>query len=168
MEKTVKWHESNSKVEVNHTTRSAASVVVILTTNPNPGGSNEDLGTKYNMENEGIFRRRMSQTEPFDQNFRDVLNEWHKTIVDSNAGFRQAYEVGLAFCHLKPSVLHSNLSHHRSSVLLPPLLFVVAKSLSLWCVPPPPASPSRCPCCLEPSPPWGSVNLSEQGMRPLC
>uniref|UniRef100_A0A6M2F5R4 Protein RETICULATA-RELATED 1, chloroplastic n=1 Tax=Populus davidiana TaxID=266767 RepID=A0A6M2F5R4_9ROSI len=44
----------------------------------------------------GLFRRRMFLEELFDRKFVDaVLNEWHKTVMDLPAGFRQAYEMGL-------------------------------------------------------------------------
>uniref|UniRef100_A0A6N2MM35 Uncharacterized protein n=1 Tax=Salix viminalis TaxID=40686 RepID=A0A6N2MM35_SALVM len=44
----------------------------------------------------GLFRRRIFLEELFDRKFVDaVLNEWHKTIMDLPAGFRQAYEMGL-------------------------------------------------------------------------
>ncbi|CAK7357028.1 unnamed protein product [Dovyalis caffra] len=44
----------------------------------------------------GLFRRRMFLEELFDRKFVDaVLNEWHKTMMDLPAGFRQAYEMGL-------------------------------------------------------------------------
>ncbi|XWS62528.1 hypothetical protein CRYUN_Cryun06bG0019200 [Craigia yunnanensis] len=44
----------------------------------------------------GLFRRWMFLEELFDRKFVDaVLNEWHKTMMDLPAGFRQAYEMGL-------------------------------------------------------------------------
>ncbi|KAG5248508.1 protein RETICULATA-RELATED [Salix suchowensis] len=44
----------------------------------------------------GLFRRRIFLEELFDRKFVDaVLNEWHKTVMDLPAGFRQAYEMGL-------------------------------------------------------------------------
>ncbi|KAK8530076.1 hypothetical protein V6N12_060834 [Hibiscus sabdariffa] len=47
-------------------------------------------------DEDGLFRRRMFLEELFDRKFVDaVLNEWHKTMMDLPAGFRQAYEMGL-------------------------------------------------------------------------
>ncbi|KAK8263451.1 hypothetical protein V6Z12_D12G044200 [Gossypium hirsutum] len=47
-------------------------------------------------EEGGLFRKRMFLEELFDRKFVDaVLNEWHKTMMDLPAGFRQAYEMGL-------------------------------------------------------------------------
>ncbi|MBA0655334.1 hypothetical protein Goklo_007830 [Gossypium klotzschianum] len=51
-------------------------------------------------EEGGLFRKRMFLEEVrdqlFDRKFVDaVLNEWHKTMMDLPAGFRQAYEMGL-------------------------------------------------------------------------
>ncbi|KAI5593428.1 hypothetical protein BDE02_03G014700 [Populus trichocarpa] len=44
----------------------------------------------------GLFRRRIFLEELYDRKFVDaVLNEWHKTMMDLPAGFRQAYEMGL-------------------------------------------------------------------------
>ncbi|PKI74832.1 hypothetical protein CRG98_004604 [Punica granatum] len=44
----------------------------------------------------GLFRRRKFLEELFDRKFIDaVLNEWHKTMMDLPAGFRQACEMGL-------------------------------------------------------------------------
>ncbi|XP_022762884.1 protein RETICULATA-RELATED 1, chloroplastic-like [Durio zibethinus] len=63
-------------------------------------GDDDDYFDDFDEDGEGeeggLFRRRMFLEELFDRKFVDaVLNEWHKTMMDLPAGFRQAYEMGL-------------------------------------------------------------------------
>ncbi|GMJ12645.1 hypothetical protein like AT5G24690 [Hibiscus trionum] len=62
-------------------------------------GDDDDYFDDFDDEGEGdeggLFRSRMFLEELFDRKFVDaVLNEWHKTMMDLPAGFRQAYEMG--------------------------------------------------------------------------
>ncbi|KAL6494532.1 hypothetical protein OROGR_031332 [Orobanche gracilis] len=68
--------------------------------NDDDGGDDDDYFDNFDDGDEGdeggLFRRRLILGELFDRKFVDaVLNEWHKTVMDLPAGFRQAYEMGL-------------------------------------------------------------------------
>ncbi|GLT41928.1 hypothetical protein SLA2020_159550 [Shorea laevis] len=63
-------------------------------------GDDDDYFDDFDDDDEGdeggLFRRRKFLQELFDRKFVDaVLNEWHRTMMDLPAGFRQAYEMGL-------------------------------------------------------------------------